>query len=146
MRRPSTGGSAPLARRPADVRTECHRRVMDAQNSRPRKVLQGIELRYMLTVNLDIHGSASIFELIEQLEYQGFSIPGRASKTVSDALRWEMRRGRVRRLRRGVYGPGQMPRSTGQYIHNRAAALRDEADQSMGRDDEAFWDAMADYP
>jgi hypothetical protein len=111
-----------------------------------RKVLQGIELRYMLAVNLDIHGAASIFELIEQLEYQGFAIPGRASKTVSDALRWEMRRGRVRRIRRGVYGPGQMPRSTAQYIHQRAAGLREEADRSMGRDDEAFWDAMADYP
>lgn len=78
---------------------------MDVQDSRQRKVLQGIELRYMLTVNLDIHGEASIFALIEQLYYQGFSIPGRPSKTVSDALRWEMRRGRVRRLRRGVYGP-----------------------------------------
>lgn len=100
----------------------------------------------MLTVNLDIHGPASIFELIEQLDYQGFSIPGRPSKLVSDALRWEMGRGRVRRLRRGVYGPGQMPRSTHHYIHQRAAALRDEADRSMGRDDDAFWDATADYP
>ena len=51
---------------------------MDVQTPRQRKVLQGIELRYMLTVNLDIHGSASVFELIEQLDYQGFSIPGRA--------------------------------------------------------------------
>jgi hypothetical protein len=119
---------------------------MDAPNPPQRKVLQGIELRYMLAVNLDIHGSASIFELIEQLRYQGFSIPGRASKTVSDALRWEVRRGRVRHLRRGVYGPGHMPRSTSHYIHQRAAALRDEADSRMGRDDEAFWDAMADYP
>jgi hypothetical protein len=118
---------------------------MDGPHTRQRKVLQGIELRYMLAVNLDIHGSASIYALIEQLEYQGFSIPGRASKTVSDALRWEMRRGRVRRLRRGVYGPGYMPRSTGQYIHKRAAALRDEADRSMGRDDDAFWDVIADY-
>ncbi|AEV71396.1 hypothetical protein MycrhN_0762 [Mycolicibacterium rhodesiae NBB3] len=119
---------------------------MDAQTPRQRKVLHGIELRYMLAVNLDIHGSASIFELIEQLQYQGFSIPGRVSKTVSDALRWEMRRGRVRRLRRGVYAPGQMPRSTAHYLHQRAAALRDEADRRVGRDDEAFWDAVADYP
>jgi len=104
----------------------------------------------MLVVNLDIHGSASIFELIEQLEYQGFSIAGRPSKTISDALRWEIRRGRVRRLRRGVYGPGQMPRSTGHYIRKRAEALRDEADRSLGRDDTAlraaFWDAIADCP
>ena len=117
---------------------------MDVQTPRQRKVLQGIELRYMLTVNLDIHGPASVFEMIEQLDYQGFSIPGRASKTVSDALRWEMRRGRVRRLRRGVYGPGQMPRSTGQYIHNRAAALRDEADRGLHRYSDAYWDGLDD--
>lgn len=108
-------------------------------------MLQGIELRYMLTVNLDIHGPASIFEMIELLEYQGFAIPGRASKSVSDALRWEMRRGRVRRLRRGVYGPGLMPRSTEHHIHKRAGALRDEADRSMGRDDDAFWADTPDY-
>lgn len=128
------------------VGAECHGRAVTTSRIPQRKVLQGIELRYMLAVNLDTHGSASIFELIEQLEYQGFSIAGRASKTVSDALRWEVRRGRVRRLRRGVYGPGQMPRSTEHHIHKRAAALRDEADRSAGRDDDAFWDAMADYP
>jgi hypothetical protein len=115
---------------------------MTAPRNRQPKVLHGIELRYMLTVNLDIHGSASLFEMIEQLEYQGFAIRGRASKAVSDALRWEIRRGRVRRLRRGVYGPGDMPRSTSQHIHNRAAALRDEADRIMGRDEDAFWDAL----
>jgi hypothetical protein len=112
-----------------------------------RKVLRGTELRYMLTTNLSIHGSATVYEMIELLDYQGFVIPGRASKTVSDALRCEVRRGRVRRIRRGVYGPGQMPRSTEHYIHKRAIALRDEADRSRGRDDDdAFWDAMADYP
>ena len=135
-----------IDREAAGVGIECHRHVVNLQNTRQRKVLQGIELRYMLAVTLDIHGSASIFDLSEQLEYPGFSLPGRASTTVSDALRWEMRRGRVRRLRRGVYGPGQMPRSTEHYIHKRAAALRDEADRCVGRDDEAFWDAMADYP
>lgn len=119
---------------------------MDVQDSRQRKVLQGIELRYMLTVNLDIHGEASISALIEQLYYQGFSISGRPSKTVSDALRWEMRRGRVRRLRRGVYGPGQMPRSTGQYIHNRAAALRDEAAQGTRHYSDAYWDCLDSEP
>jgi hypothetical protein len=39
-----------------------------------------------------------------------------------------------------------MPRSTAHYLHQRAAALRDEADRRVGRDDEAFWDAVADYP
>jgi hypothetical protein len=107
-----------------------------------RKVLRGTELRYVLTTNLAVHGKATIFEMIELLEYQGFDVAGRASKTVSDALRWEMRRGRVRRLRRGFYGPGEMPRSTEHYIHKRAIALRDEAARRIGRDDDAFWDAL----
>lgn len=106
-----------------------------------RKVLHGIELRYVVATNLAVHGPATVFEVIDLLEYQGFVIAGRASKTVSDALRWEMRRGRVRRLRRGQYGPGQMPRSTEHYIHKRAIALRDEADRRIGRDDDAFWDS-----
>jgi hypothetical protein len=115
---------------------------MDVPNSRQRKVLQGIELRYVVTMNLTVHGPATVVEIIELLEYQGFVIVGRASKTVSDALRWELRRGRVRRIRRGKYGPGQMPRSTEHYIHKRAIALREEADRRIGRDDDAFWDSM----
>ena len=107
-----------------------------------RKVLQGVELRYVLTTNLAVHGTATIFEMVELLEYQGFTVAGRPSKTVSDALRWEMRRGRVRRLRRGLYGPGQMPRSTEHYIHKRVIAMRDEAARTMGFDDDAFWDAL----
>ena len=114
---------------------------MTVPNSQQRKVLQGIELRYVVTTNLAVHGRATIAEIVDLLEYQGFVIAGRASKTVSDALRWEMRRGRVRRIRRGVYGPGQMPRSTEHYIHNRAIALREDADRRIGRDDDAFWNS-----
>jgi hypothetical protein len=106
------------------------------------KVLRGIELRYVLTTNLAVHGAAAIFDMVELLEYQGFTVAGRASKAVSDALRWEVRRGRVRRLRRGLYGPGQMPRSTEHYIHKRFMALRDEAARSMGIDEEAFWNSL----
>jgi hypothetical protein len=127
---------------PEDVGTERQRRAMDVPNSRQRKVLAGIELRYVVTMNLAVHGPATVVEIIELLEYQGFVIAGRASKTVSDALRWEMRRGRVRRIRRGKYGAGQMPRSTEHYIHKRAIALREEADRRIGRDDDAFWDSM----
>ena len=55
---------------------------------------------------------------------QGFAIGGRASKQVSDALRWERRRGRVRRIARGLYGPGYVPRATEYRIHQRVMALR----------------------
>ena len=113
----------------------------DRTEDRATKSTARTELRYLLTINLSIHGSATVFEMIDLLEYQGFVIPGRASKTVTDALRWEMRRGRVRRIRRGVYGPGQMPRSTEHYIHKRAIALREEADRRIGRDETTFWDS-----
>jgi hypothetical protein len=88
-----------------------------------RHQLRGIELRYALTMYLLQHGPTTVDELIEGLEWQGFEIPGRASKQVSDALRWE-RRGRVRRLSRGLYGPGFVPRGTEYRIHTRVMALR----------------------
>jgi hypothetical protein len=64
------------------------------------------------------------YELIKALEWQGFEIRERASKQVSDALRWERRRGRVRRLGRGLYGPGFVPRGTEYRIYTRVIALR----------------------
>ena len=103
-------------------------------------LLRGIELRYVLTTHLALHGSMTVPNLIEDLDYQGFGFDGRASKAVSDALRWEVRRGRVRRLRRGLYGPGAMPRSTEQHIQKRVEALR--ATASKARGDDAFWDAL----
>ena len=89
-----------------------------------RNHLHGIELRYALTMYLLQHGPTTVSELVEAMEWQGFDIPGRASKQVSDALRWERRRGRIRRLARGLYGPGQIPRATEYRIHQRVLALR----------------------
>ena len=63
--------------------------------------VRGIELRYLLTTHLFDHGPATVEELVEALTYQGFDIGGRASKSVSDALRWEIGRGRAIRVRRG---------------------------------------------
>jgi hypothetical protein len=47
---------------------------------------------------------------------QGYRLPGRASKTISDALRWEVRRGRVVRLGRGRYCYATAPASTARRI------------------------------
>ncbi|HET6736550.1 hypothetical protein [Mycobacterium sp.] len=107
-----------------------------------RLLLRGIELRYALTLYLAQHGPTTVADLIDAMNYQGFDIPGRASKTVSDALRREIVNGRVRRLRRGRYGPGSMPRATEYRIHRRVLALREEAAERSGRDDDAFWDAL----
>ena len=71
--------------------------------------VSGIELRYLLTTYLFDHGPATVGELIEAMTYRGFGVAGRPSKSVSDALRWEMVHGRIYRLRRGRYGPASMP-------------------------------------
>ncbi len=86
--------------------------------------LQGIELRYVLTMYLLQHGPTTVDDLIDAIRWQGFDVSGRASKLISDALRWERRRGRVRRLARGLYGPGSIPRATEYRIHDRVLALR----------------------
>ena len=78
-------------------------------NTRPG--LRGIDLRYALTTYLFQHGPAAVADLIDGLNRQGFTIAGRASKSVSDALRREIQRGRVRRYARALYGPGWMPRA-----------------------------------
>jgi hypothetical protein len=93
--------------------------------------LKGIELRYVLTMHLSQHGPATITEMIDALDWHGFCVRGRASKAVSDALRWEIGRGRVRRLGRGRYGPASIPRSTEYRIHQRVLSLRAAAGLSL---------------
>jgi hypothetical protein len=81
-------------------------------------------LRYALVVTLfDHRRPMRVTELIEQLRRDGHEVWGRPSKTVSDSLRWEVRRGRVQRPARGVYAPGVMPRSTEWYIRRRLASM-----------------------
>ena len=107
-----------------------------------KRRLRGVELRYALTMYLFQHGPQTVADLIDALEFQSFEIPGRASKVVSDALRHEIARGRVFRLKRGRYGPAEMPRATEYRIHQRVLALREEAAVIASRSDDAFWDAL----
>jgi hypothetical protein len=107
-----------------------------------KRLLRGIELRYAITEYLFQHGPTTVVDLIDALHYQGFAFAGRPSKAISDALRWEMGRGRVQRRRRGLYGPGSMPRATEYDIHKRVLALREEAAEITGRNADAFWDAL----
>lgn len=107
--------------------------------------LRGTDLRYVIVDQIYRDGPQSIADIIEGLRYHGFTVRGYAAKTVGDALRWEARRGRLRRLRRGFYGPGEMPRTTEQRIHRRALELRAEAAVSIGRTDEQFWKNLSLY-
>jgi hypothetical protein len=88
--------------------------------------LRGIELRYALVVLLLDRGQPTdVKAMVAALEAGGRRLAGRPGKAVSDALRWEVRRGRVVRLGRGRYAPGRMPRSTEWYIRRRlASAMR----------------------
>ena len=87
------------------------------------KLLSGIQLRYELCVCLlEARTPLTITELVERIEARGFAVPDRASKTVSDALRWEVRRRRVTRVGRGRYARGVMPRSTEWWIRTHAEA------------------------
>lgn len=90
-------------------------------------VLRRTELRYVLTMNLSMRGEMTVKQMIEMLDHQGFTTAGRASKSISDALRTERKLGRVWRRGRGRYGPGSMPRSTEYRIHKRWLELRDRA-------------------
>jgi hypothetical protein len=75
--------------------------------------LKGLALRYFLALYLlEAGGERSTRELVDAVHAAGFELHGRASKTVSDALRWEVRRGRVVRRGRGVYAAGVIARST----------------------------------
>ena len=75
--------------------------------------LRGLPLRYVLAKLLHENGGAmTVKELVAGCEAAGVVFTSRASKLVSDALRWEVRRGRAIRLARGIYRYGHAPRST----------------------------------
>ena len=108
-------------------------------------MLRGTELRYVLVRLAELIGPATIPQLVAGLEEWGFTVEGRPSKTVSDALRWERRRGRVSRWGRGIYKAGEMPRSTEHRIYHRVAALREKAQAlSLGGGQKSYWSGSAD--
>lgn len=60
------------------------------------------------------------------LSDDGLTVAGRSSKTISDALRWEVGRGRVIEVGRATYRRGTIARSTAwwirQYLRDRSLA------------------------
>ncbi len=84
--------------------------------------LTGRDLRYVLTTYIT-QGFSTVSQLVKKLAEDGYTVWGRASKIVSDALRWEIRNGRVRRLRRGVYTIDAIPKSTRHRILSRTRDL-----------------------
>jgi len=79
------------------------------------------ELRYVLLSILEERREpTSVAELTDQLRLLQVPVAPPANKTISDALRAQLSRGRVVRQRRGVYLFGAMPDSTRYYVRSRA--------------------------
>lgn len=88
-------------------------------------ILYPLELRRYLVVRIfERGGDATVAELVADLEAEGFMVPGRPSRTISDAFRAEVARGRVVRVARGLYAVGRVPRTTKHRMVHDVAALR----------------------
>ena len=78
--------------------------------------LRGRGLRFVLVNELMKRPSMTVAEMVTTMARYGYDLGGRASKVISDALRWERRRGRVARLARGVYAYHRAPATTARRI------------------------------
>ncbi len=88
-------------------------------------VIRGLALRSLLVLILLRRGAPStVGQLAAEVETAGFALAGRPGKTVSDALRWEMGRGRARRVEAGLYGPGYVAKVTRHRMKLRVAETR----------------------
>ncbi|MDH4363084.1 MAG: hypothetical protein OEY70_03205 [Acidimicrobiia bacterium] len=87
--------------------------------------LRGRALRFILVDELMRRPEMTVAELVTALVHRtGFDLGGRASKIISDALRWETRRGRVVRIGRGRYRFSHAARSTTRRIGTLATRSR----------------------
>jgi hypothetical protein len=79
-------------------------------------VLRGRGLRFVLVGHIEKHRTTTVAELARHVATLGYELPGRPSKVISDALRWEVARGRVVRTGRGEYTYGSAPKTTARRI------------------------------
>lgn len=84
------------------------------QNHAAGPELSGILLRYAVALVMQgVTTPTSVAAIADAVEGMGVRVPGRKGKSISDALRWEHRNGRVVRVGRDRYvGGAPMPRST----------------------------------
>ena len=92
--------------------------------------LHGLDLRYAALLVLGVGDQPlCLDEIVADIEALGFltaTSPNPAmgpTKPLADALRWEIRRGRVRRVARGMYAAGPIDRSTRYRARVRLAHL-----------------------
>lgn len=95
--------------------------------------LRGIELRSAVVLLLvERHRPLRLADLVAALHRDGHDLGDRPSKAVSDALRWEVARGRAVRVGRGIYGPGVVAKSTKHRMRARVAATRNRTTRPVG--------------
>ena len=96
-----------------------------ARDGQPRRRIRGLRLRELLVLILLRHARPmTVSALIAAVDAHGFRIEGRAGKVVSDQLRYELARGRVERVGRGVYVAGTVTRQARWRMQRRIVALR----------------------
>ncbi|WP_341250438.1 hypothetical protein [Euzebya pacifica] len=78
----------------------------------------------LVIVLLESGGTWSCAELADTVEERGFLIAGRAGKVISDQLRYELPRGRARRVGRGRYVVGTVTKQAKSRMNARLRALR----------------------
>ncbi|MFT3714489.1 MAG: hypothetical protein QM774_00685 [Gordonia sp. (in: high G+C Gram-positive bacteria)] len=89
--------------------------------------LHGTDLRHWVIGELRKQSPSSVQMLITCAAQQGLSFAGRPSKAISDAIRWELRRGRIVKTGRGVYRLGAVPRTSGRLIDIRLQRIASAA-------------------
>jgi hypothetical protein len=90
----------------------------------PGNLLLGRRLRWVLLMLMnDAPAPIAVGDMVRSIERMGLVIHGRSSKAVSDALRWEIRRGRAARVGRGTYTIDHLPRSTAWWIRQQVREL-----------------------
>jgi hypothetical protein len=96
----------------------------------------GIELRHSVLVVLARRFGLprSVDQILEDLEAYGFRPDSdRPGKALADAVRWEIRRGRIERVGWGVYRLGHAPESTMRRARQRMQAALESGRQSQAR-------------
>ena len=90
-----------------------------------QRPISGLRLRELLVlILLGRAAPTTVAALVAAVEALGFRIEGRAGKVVSDQLRYEIARGRVHRVGRGLYFAGTVTRQARWRMRRRIAALR----------------------
>lgn len=87
--------------------------------------IYGLPLRYLACISLrQTRRPMSVGELVAAIQTGGWDLGDQPNKLIADALRWEVRKGRVVKVGRGSYRYGRMPRSTEWWMQNQVDSIR----------------------